>query len=56
MPDYWNLVSKHVTPEEGPEFYFLNVEAIDELIDQFMPEEAKNNYAAKQIYLKTGRC
>lgn len=56
MPDYWNLVSRHATPEEGPEVYFLNVETIDELINQFMPEEAKNNYAAKQIYLKTGRC
>lgn len=56
MPDYWNLVSMHATPEEGPEAYFLNVEAIDELINQFMPEEAKHNFAAKQIYLKTGRC
>lgn len=56
MPDYFRLVSKHFTPEDGPETYYLSAEVVDDLIEQFMPEEAKTNFAAKQIYLKTGRC
>ena len=58
LPDYYRLISKHVVPvdDEAPEVYFLNLETVDDLIDQFMPEEARSNLAMRNVYLKTGRC